>query len=158
RRAGTFGRGGAALCRRRAVPAVPGRRIPADRGRLRCGGDAVRGAAMNPLELFLFPEAWPVLLLVPLTWFVAGAADRRRWRRLGAAAGARAAAVADLSGARSARARRRRGLAVAAVAAAAIAVLQPAWGEGWRRVEQRGVDIVVCLDVSRSMLAGDLPP
>jgi len=41
---------------------------------------------------------------------------------------------------------------------AVVAALQPTWGEDVRRIEHRGVDILVCLDVSRSMLARDFAP
>jgi Ca-activated chloride channel family protein len=39
-----------------------------------------------------------------------------------------------------------------------VAFLQPLGGEGLGNVAQRGVDVLVCLDVSRSMLARDLVP
>jgi Ca-activated chloride channel family protein len=38
------------------------------------------------------------------------------------------------------------------------AAMQPLYGEQMRRIEQRGVDILICLDVSRSMLARDIAP
>jgi Ca-activated chloride channel family protein len=39
-----------------------------------------------------------------------------------------------------------------------LAALEPAWGRIQQEVERRGVELVVCLDTSRSMLASDLPP
>jgi Ca-activated chloride channel family protein len=83
------------------------------------------------------------------------AADRVARRRLHARLGARTHAVAaELSWPHR---RARRALATAAMTCAALALMQPRWGEG-DEVEQRGVDIVACLDLSRSMLARDLPP
>jgi Ca-activated chloride channel family protein len=39
-----------------------------------------------------------------------------------------------------------------------IASARPQWGERAREVERRGIDIVFAVDLSRSMLATDLPP
>lgn len=39
-----------------------------------------------------------------------------------------------------------------------IAILRPRWGYDWRESKRRGVDIVVAVDVSESMLATDVPP
>lgn len=35
---------------------------------------------------------------------------------------------------------------------------QPQWGEATRRVERQGIDVVLAMDASRSMLAEDVPP
>jgi Ca-activated chloride channel family protein len=104
----------------------------------------------------LSPESLPFLLLVPLVAALLWAFDRARRRRLDRAVGPRAPVLsADLSW-------HRRGLRVTlfslATLLALFAALQPAWGESTRRMERRGVDILVCLDVSRSMLARDLMP
>jgi Ca-activated chloride channel family protein len=104
----------------------------------------------------LRPEALPILLLAPLVGLALWALDRGRARRLVRAVGPRAAALAaDLS-----RGRRRlqRVLFASALLLALLAMLQPVWGDATRDVEQRGVDILVCLDVSRSMLARDVAP
>ncbi len=45
-----------------------------------------------------------------------------------------------------------------ALAALGVALLGPRFGEGRERVEERGLDVAVALDVSRSMLAEDLRP
>ena len=37
-------------------------------------------------------------------------------------------------------------------------LMQPKWGYQWEKVERRGIDIVVALDTSRSMLAADMKP
>lgn len=40
----------------------------------------------------------------------------------------------------------------------ALALTQPRWGYEWKDLRQRGVDIVIALDVSNSMLAQDIKP
>ena len=45
-----------------------------------------------------------------------------------------------------------------AVAAAAVVLLRPMWGEEVKEVEYEGTDVVIALDVSRSMKAGDVSP
>ncbi len=49
-------------------------------------------------------------------------------------------------------------LALAAAGALVVALARPAWDEQQDEVTQRGRDVVFLLDVSRSMLAEDLPP
>lgn len=46
----------------------------------------------------------------------------------------------------------------AAALACVLAAMQPEWGRESLRSERRGSDVVVCLDVSRSMLAADQDP
>ncbi len=45
-----------------------------------------------------------------------------------------------------------------AVIGAALALARPQWGFAWEEAHQRGLDIVVAIDTSRSMLADDLRP
>jgi len=45
-----------------------------------------------------------------------------------------------------------------ACASAVVAAARPQWGEGDQLLEQRGIDLVIALDVSRSMLADDVLP
>jgi len=101
----------------------------------------------------LEPGLWPILLAAPLVGLALWALDRSRARRLVRAIGPRPLANVD-------RVRRRVGRTAFATAMllATVAVLQPVWGETTRNVERTGVDVVVCLDVSRSMLAGDVAP
>jgi Ca-activated chloride channel family protein len=47
---------------------------------------------------------------------------------------------------------------VLAVACLIVALARPQWGFIWEEVKQRGVDIVVAIDVSKSMLAQDIAP
>lgn len=52
----------------------------------------------------------------------------------------------------------RLGCLVLAVAGLLVALAQPQWGYSWQEVKQRGVDIVVAIDCSKSMLAQDVVP
>lgn len=49
-------------------------------------------------------------------------------------------------------------LALAGLAVAAVALARPAWGVHYEEVRHEGIDVVVLLDVSRSMLAEDAAP
>ncbi len=52
----------------------------------------------------------------------------------------------------------RYGLLGLAVVFDLLALAQPRWGYTWEEVRQRGLDVVVAVDTSRSMMAPDLPP
>ena len=65
----------------------------------------------------------------------------------------------QLTGATSAARRRvRYGLLLFALAALLVALAAPRWGYETRETHRRGLDLVVVVDVSKSMLATDLPP
>ena len=49
-------------------------------------------------------------------------------------------------------------LLVFAVACVLLALARPQWGFDWEEAKQRGLDIVVAIDTSRSMLAEDIRP
>ncbi len=49
-------------------------------------------------------------------------------------------------------------LIVVAIVFMVLALVQPKWGYHWEEVKRQGVDIVVAIDVSKSMLAQDVPP
>src|SRR6266568_4627817 len=49
-------------------------------------------------------------------------------------------------------------LMVFAVACAMLALARPQWGFDWEETKQRGLDIVVAIDTSKSMLAEDVAP
>lgn len=67
--------------------------------------------------------------------------------------------LAELSiGASNARQKWRRVLLLLAVALLLLAVARPQWGFVWEETSQRGRDIVVAIDTSRSMLAEDIQP
>ena len=111
---------------------------------------------MNLDGVFAWPEGLPILLLAPCIWFVLRALDARRERRVSAMLGKRRDKLT--AGYRAGRRRFRRWCAISGAFFMLLALLQPLWGTGTREVEQRGVDVLICLDVSRSMLARDLSP
>jgi Ca-activated chloride channel family protein len=49
-------------------------------------------------------------------------------------------------------------LIVLAASLLVIALAQPKWGYTWETVQRHGVDVVVAVDISRSMLATDIKP
>lgn len=49
-------------------------------------------------------------------------------------------------------------LLIACLLFAIGAVIQPKWGFHWEKVAHRGIDIIIALDVSKSMLAEDIAP
>ncbi len=63
-----------------------------------------------------------------------------------------------LSGVSPLRRRLRAGLLVVAVGLSIVALARPQWGFTWEEVQQRGLDIVVAIDTSKSMLAEDIQP
>ena len=50
------------------------------------------------------------------------------------------------------------GCLVAAVACLILALARPQWGFDWEEIQQHGLDIVVAIDTSKSMLAEDIAP
>ena len=50
------------------------------------------------------------------------------------------------------------GLRVAALVLLVLAVAGPKWGFHWQEVHREGIDLIVAIDTSRSMLAGDVKP
>ena len=61
-------------------------------------------------------------------------------------------------GVSQARQKIRLALIVFAVGGALLALARPQWGFDWEEAKQRGLDIVVAIDTSRSMLAEDVRP
>lgn len=104
----------------------------------------------QPHLLLWLPAA--LLLLAALAWM-----HRARLRRLRRLADAEALAVL-LRGWQARRAGQRFGLWLLAAVLMTVAALRPQWGFQWQEVRQRGLDIMVVLDTSRSMLAEDLKP
>ncbi|MGA1194441.1 MAG: VWA domain-containing protein [Kiritimatiellia bacterium] len=103
------------------------------------------------------PETFPwLLLLIPLAalcfWL-----QRNRLRRV--ARLIEAGLWNELApGWRPRRIYGRLGLWVAALALMAIGLARPQWGFTWREIQRTGLDIIVAVDTSRSMLATDLKP
>src|SRR5689334_4526960 len=52
----------------------------------------------------------------------------------------------------------RTALRVAALALIVVALAGPKWGFHWQQVNREGIDLIVALDTSRSMLATDVKP
>jgi len=103
------------------------------------------------------PEILPWLwLMLPLAW-VTFKLLRRRERLLAQVAAQATWAVIAPRRAPS-RSRWKNGLWLAALASCGLALARPQWGFHWKEVKQRGLDIMVVLDTSRSMLAQDLKP
>jgi len=96
-----------------------------------------------------------MLLLLPLValvgWLLA------RARRLQRSAAARLQGV-DAGAAGPGRLGRRDWLALAALACTILALARPQWNPRPYEIERRGRDLVILLDVSRSMLAADVFP
>jgi Ca-activated chloride channel family protein len=99
---------------------------------------------------------WLIVALVPVALL---------WRKLHTKRRARLENFADkstwhvLNPAVSVNARRWKSIIFfAAVAFAIIAAARPQWGTREREVRQRGIDILVAIDVSQSMLAEDIRP
>lgn len=61
-------------------------------------------------------------------------------------------------GVSAARQKARLALLVASVALLVFILARPQWGYDWEEARQRGLDIVVAIDTSRSMLADDIKP
>jgi Ca-activated chloride channel homolog len=103
------------------------------------------------------PSALWLLVLIPVSagFLVWGLRRRRQALERFAEARLLAALAPDLD---EQRLRWRAGLLVAALALLVVALAAPQWGFHWEEVHREGVDIVVALDTSRSMLAEDVKP
>lgn len=104
----------------------------------------------QPMYLHLM-WAWAVVALV--VWRLT------RWRQQRLQALVEDGALARLAPAwQPARLRRRLLVWLAATALLVLAAARPQWGTRWEEVKRRGLDLLVALDTSRSMLAQDLKP
>lgn len=103
------------------------------------------------------PHLLWLLALVPATAAFFVWALRRRRAALQRFAEARLlpALIPDLDERRH---RWRAAMLAGAVALLAVTLAGPQWGFHWEKVQRRGVDLVVALDTSRSMLAEDVKP
>jgi len=101
----------------------------------------------------LWTAGLPLLVLAPIAAAALVAAERARSARRLRVVGAREHRALG-----AARPWVRPALAAGGLLCALAALLRPAWGASAESVEQRGADVVVCLDVSRSMLAQDQAP
>ncbi|MGE3961035.1 MAG: VWA domain-containing protein [Dehalococcoidia bacterium] len=106
---------------------------------------------MNPADLVRFAEPWLLAGLVMPLLAAAAVVYAARRRRV----------VAALLGAAPGGERLRfavGGLVVLALALAVIAGARPQWGEDEEALAQQGIDVIIALDVSRSMEAEDVTP
>jgi len=106
---------------------------------------------------FAHPELLWLLFLVPCLWMVFVATRASARRRLRDFVDPRLQGVLGIE-ARDGRRVARAALRLLALALAILAVARPQWGASEVEVEQEGVDLVVALDISRSMLAEDIKP
>ena len=95
-------------------------------------------------------ELWPFLLLAPVLWFTV-------WFALRSAAHGRERYGAALQG-RPAAPGQRATLWTVSLGLLFVTWMEPLLGEEKVTVERRGLDVIFCLDTSRSMLARDLEP
>jgi len=104
-----------------------------------------------------YPWALAALALVPLLAVFLARAARSRRRALGEfiAAALLPAVVPEIDPRRRLI---RAGVLLGAVLCLALALAGPKWGFRWQEVRRQGVDLVVAIDTSRSMLATDLKP
>jgi Ca-activated chloride channel family protein len=106
---------------------------------------------------FAHPEMLLLIWLAPLLLavFAFGMRKRRRILKRYASAKGLKAIVPNVSPGRR---RIKAGLILAAVVCIVLALAGPQYGYHWQETERRGIDIVIALDCSRSMLAEDIAP
>jgi Ca-activated chloride channel homolog len=106
---------------------------------------------------FANPQLLVVLLLVPAAALFFAWAGRQRARAL--AGLGNPSLVQRLSATVNWRGRRwRLALWLVALACLILAAARPQWGSEVQRIDQRGLQVMVALDVSQSMLAADIQP
>ena len=100
---------------------------------------------------------WLLLAAVPgLTLFYWWAWRKKRWL---ISQFVQSRLLANLTvGVSTARQKVRLALLVLAVALLVVVLARPQWGFDWEEARQRGLDIIVALDTSKSMLARDIVP
>ncbi len=103
------------------------------------------------------PERWPLLLLAPVlgAWWLWAFRQRRRALEKFAAPPLAEALADQVDWAAR---RMKAALIVGGVLCLLLALVGPQWGFRWQEVRRRGVDLVIALDVSKSMLAEDVKP
>lgn len=106
---------------------------------------------------FAHPELLWLILAVPTLWVLLLATRSRAARRLHEFVAPGLHASLGIDPRRSRRAWRS-ALRLVALGLLVIAAARPQWGASEVEVEQEGIDLVVALDISRSMLAEDVKP
>ncbi|MSQ29042.1 MAG: VWA domain-containing protein [Dehalococcoidia bacterium] len=104
------------------------------------------------LDLFVWPFALCALVAVSAASYIGRYEARRRLAARLALGGPDAGARRGLEHFAGA------ALLIGAIVLAALAFARPRWGAEDIPLEQRGIDVVIVLDVSRSMLAQDIAP
>ncbi len=107
---------------------------------------------------FQYPQLlWLLWLVVPALAVFFWWAWRTRQRLISQFVQSRL--LANLTvGVSSRRQKWRMALLVLAAALLVIVLARPQWGFTWEEAKQRGLDVVVAIDTSKSMLAEDIPP
>lgn len=100
---------------------------------------------------------WSLLIILPALFAFFWWAWRERQRLMAQFIQARLL-PGLISGVSPARQKVRLGLIVAAFVLLILALARPQWGAAWEQVQQKGLDIVVAIDTSKSMLAEDIAP
>jgi Ca-activated chloride channel family protein len=100
---------------------------------------------------------WSLLVLPPALLLFFWWSERKRARLMTQFIEARLL-PGLLSGYSPARRRWRFACFIAAVALLLVALARPRWGFAWETLRQKGLDIVVAIDTSKSMLAADIAP
>ncbi|MEI8176283.1 MAG: VWA domain-containing protein [Candidatus Omnitrophota bacterium] len=96
---------------------------------------------------------WVVIAIAGFFWW----ANNRRRRSLEAFADKEL--LVSLTASFNAGARRlKQSMIVMALLLIVIALMRPQWGFKWQEIKRRGLDILVAVDVSKSMLAEDIKP
>jgi len=103
------------------------------------------------------PMLWLMLVVMPLLGWFLWTAWRRKQQLIALFVQSRLLGQLT-SGVSPARQKFRLILLMAVVALALLALSRPQWGFDWEEARQRGLDIVVAIDTSRSMLAEDVRP
>jgi Ca-activated chloride channel family protein len=113
-------------------------------------------AAVNALTFGSALWLW-ALLALPLLAFLFVRAEWRGAQRLGQFVAPR---LLPQLGAAVNRTRRmlRFGLILLGIALAIVSLAKPRWGYTYEELKRRGLDLIVAVDTSRSMLANDIPP
>lgn len=106
---------------------------------------------------FANPDALQLLWLIPLMWFVAWVFERRSGRRLRSAFGARLTPYLTATVSPGKR-RLKLALRLLALVCWIGALARPQTGRSAQEVKVRGVEIMIAVDVSNSMLAEDVRP
>lgn len=106
---------------------------------------------------FANPEAFALLWLIPIVWVASWAFERRARARMSKAFGEKLSPF--LTASVSTRKRKiKLGLQLAALACFVLALARPQTGKSLQEVKAQGVEMMIAIDVSNSMLAEDVKP